>query len=153
MAPPRTDANAVELPPVVRSRATAVLGVLVAFAAVAFLVRSTGRRATADHLYPVPEGEDRIVVEVLNGTARPGLARVGTRALRRQGVDVVFFGTADTTADSTRLIIRRGSREPAEQLHKLLGIGKIETLADSTRRVDVTVILGADWQAPEEMHP
>jgi hypothetical protein len=143
----------VELPPVVRSRAAAVLGVLVAFAAVAFLIKATGARAIGDHLYPVPGGEDRVEVEVLNGTATAGLARVGTRALRRQGVDVVFFGTADTTADSTRLLIRRGSREPAERVQKLLGAGKIELVPDSTRRVDVTVILGADWKVPEELHP
>jgi len=143
----------VELPPVVRSRAAAVLGVLVAFAAVAFLIKATGARAIGDHLYPVPGGEDRIEVEVLNGTATAGLARVGTRALRRQGVDVVFFGTADSTTDSTRLLIRRGSREPAERVQKLLGAGKIELLPDSTRRVDVTVILGADWKIPAELHP
>jgi hypothetical protein len=127
--------------------------VLVAFAAVAFLIKATGDRAIGDHLYPVPGGEDEVQVEVLNGTGTAGLARVGTRALRRQGIDVVFFGTADTTVDSTRLIIRRGSREPADRVRKLLGTGKVELLPDSTRRVDVTVILGADWKAPEELHP
>jgi hypothetical protein len=101
----------------------------------------------------VPEGEDRIIVEVLNATGKQGIARVGTRTLRRKGVDVVFFGNADTTADSTRLLLRRGSRERADAVQKLLGLGKIETAPDSTRRVDVTVILGADWKAPEELHP
>jgi len=143
----------VELPPVVRSRAAAVVGVLIAFLAVAFLIKATGARAIGDHLYPVPGGDDQVEVEVLNGTATAGLARVGTRALRRQGIDVVFFGTADTTADSTRLIIRRGSREPADRVRKLLGTGKVELLPDSTRRVDLTVILGKDWVVPAELHP
>ena len=80
-------------------------------------------------------------------------ARVGTRALRRRGIDVVFFGTADTTSDSTHVILRRGSRERAEEIQKLLGMGKIEVRSDSTRRVDVTVILGMDWKGPEELHP
>ncbi|HVX89570.1 MAG TPA: LytR C-terminal domain-containing protein [Gemmatimonadales bacterium] len=141
------------LPQIVRSRAVAVLGVLVAFAAVAFLIRAGERTAQGDHLYPVPEGEDRIEVEVLNATGKAGIARVGTRTLRRQGVDVVFFGNADTTADSTRLVLRRGSRERAEEVQKLLGTGKIEAIPDSTRRVDVTVIIGKDWKAPEELHP
>lgn len=141
------------LPPVVRSRAVAVLGVLVAFAAVAFLIRAGSGGAPSDHLYPVPEGEDRIEVEVLNATGRAGVARIGTRTLRRQGVDVVFFGNADTTADSTRLVLRRGSRELAEEVQKLLGSGKIETIPDSSRRVDVTVIIGKDWKGPEELHP
>lgn len=142
-----------EFPQVVRSRAVAVIGVLVAFAAVALLIRAGSTDAVGGHLYPVPGEADRIEVEVLNASGRQGVARVGTRTLRRQGVDVVFFGNADTTADSTRLILRRGSRERAEELQKLLGIGKIEALPDSTRRVDVTVILGRDWKAPEEMHP
>jgi hypothetical protein len=138
---------------VIRSRAAAVIGVLVAFGVVALLIRAGGRRALADHLYPVPEGEDRIVVEVLNATGRQGIARVGTRTLRRNGFDVVFFGTADTTSDSTHLILRRGSRDRAEEVRKVLGVGKIEVANDTTRRVDVTVILGMDWKGPEELHP
>jgi hypothetical protein len=93
------------------------------------------------------------VVEVLNATGQQGLARVGTRALRRGGLDVVFFGNADTTADSTRLIVRRGSRDLGVDVQKILGAGKVEIALDSTRRVDVTVLLGADWKAPEELHP
>ena len=141
------------LPQVVRSRAVAVLGLLGAFVAVAFLIRAGSGSGTSDHLYPVPEGDDRIEVEVLNATGKAGVARVGTRTLRRRGVDVVFFGNADTTADSTRLVLRRGSRELAEEVRKLLGSGRIESEPDSSRRVDVTVILGKDWKAPEELHP
>jgi hypothetical protein len=143
----------VALPALIRSRAAAVFGVLLAFVLVAFLIRSGGAGTTAGHLYPVPGGDDRPLVEVLNASGRQGLARVGTRALRRGGLDVVFFGNADTTADSTRLIVRRGSRESAEEVKKILGMGKIEVDPDSTRRVDVTVLLGADWKAPEELHP
>ena len=137
----------------IRSRTTAVLGVLVAFAAVAMLIRAGRPDRVSGHLYPVPEGDDRIEVEVLNASGKQGLARVGTRVLRRKGVDVVFFGNADTTADSTRLVLRRGSRERAEEVRKFLGTGKIEVASDSTRRVDVTVILGMDWKGPEELHP
>ena len=137
----------------IRSRAAAVLGVLLAFVVVALLLRSGGGQAGTDHLYPVPGGDDKPIVEVLNASGRQGLARVGTRAIRRGGLDVVFFGNADTTTDSTRLIVRRGSRESAEEVKKILGAGKIEVAPDSTRRVDVTVLLGADWKAPAEMHP
>ena len=137
----------------IRSRAAAVLGVLAAFALVAFLIRSGGTPALGDHLYPVPGSDDHVEVEVLNATGKLGVARVGTRALRRNGFDVVFFGNADTTTDSTKLLVRRGSREPAEAIRKALGMGKIVVDPDSTRRVDVTVLLGADWKAPEELHP
>jgi hypothetical protein len=143
----------VAIPALIRSRAAAVLGVLAAFVVVALLIRSGGGTAAGDQLYPVPGGDDLPLVEVLNASGRQGLARVGTRALRRGGFDVVFFGNADTTTDSTRLIVRRGSRESAEEVKKVLGTGKIEVDPDSTRRVDVTVLLGADWKGPEEMHP
>lgn len=130
-----------------------MLGVLLVFAAVALLIRATRSPADRAHLYPIPEGEDRILAEVLNGAGAQGLARTGTRTLRRHGVDVVFFGTADSAADSTRLLVRRGSRERAEEVKKLLGAGRIELAPDSTRRVDVTVILGKDWTPPVELHP
>ena len=141
------------LPALIKSRAAAVVGVILAFVLVAFLVRSGGGKPLGDHLYPVPGGDEKPLVEVLNASGRQGLARVGTRALRRGGLDVVFFGNADTTTDSTRLIVRRGSRESAEEVKKILGGGKIEVDPDSTRRVDVTVLLGADWKGPEELHP
>ena len=137
----------------IRSRAAAVLGVLLAFAAVAFLIRVGRPTPVGDHLYPVPGGDDVVQVEVLNASGKAGLGRVGTRTLRRKGFDVVFFGTADTTSDSTHLLLRRGSAERAEQVRKALGVGKIEVANDTTRRVDVTVILGNDWKGPEELHP
>ena len=141
------------IPALIKSRAVAVLGVAVAFVVVALLLRSGGHADPGDHLYPIPGGDDRPLVEVLNASGRQGLARVGTRAIRRGGFDVVFFGNADTTTDSTRLIVRRGSRESAEEVKKVLGAGKIEVDPDSTRRVDVTVLLGPDWKAPVELHP
>ena len=141
------------IPALIRSRVGAIIGVLAAFALVALLIRGGGREHQAGHLYAVPGGEGGIQVEVMNGSGTQGLARVGTRTLRRAGVDVVYFGNADTTYDSTRLIVRRGSREPADELRELLGAGKIEVAPDSTRRVDVTVILGKDWEPPKELHP
>jgi hypothetical protein len=143
----------VAIPALIKSRAAAVLGVVLAFLLIALLLRTGQGRSLTDHLYPVPGGDDRPVVEVLNATGQQGLARVGTRALRRGGLDVVFFGNADTTTDSTRLIVRRGSRDLGVDVRKILGTGKIEIALDSTRRVDVTVLLGADWKAPEELHP
>src|SRR5262249_29213740 len=104
-------------------------------------------------LYPVPGGDRTPQVEVLNASGRQGLARVGTRVLRRGGIDVLFFGNADTTADSTKLLVRRGSVESGNEVKKVLGTGKVIPAPDSTRRVDVTVILGVDWKAPEELHP
>jgi hypothetical protein len=113
------------------------------------------RDRVAGHAYPIPSAEDRIVVEVLNGTTRPGLARTATRLIRQQGLDVVFFGSTDSTdrTDSTRVIVRRGRRGAAETVAKALGTGRIEVELDTLRRVDVSVILGSDYQPAGAVHP
>jgi hypothetical protein len=107
------------------------------------------------HAYAIPTVEGRIVVEVLNGTKRPGLARTATRLIRQQGLDVVFFGSADSASqtDSTRIVVRRGKRGVGEIVARALGAGKIELLPDTLRRVDVSVILGSDYQPEAGVHP
>ncbi len=62
------------------------------------------------HAYAVPPSKDRVVVEVLNATAITGLARVGARQLRANGIDVVFLATS-APSDSTRILVRRGELE------------------------------------------
>lgn len=112
--------------------------------------RPAGREA--DHAFPIPGEGERLIVEVLNGSGRAGLARTATRVLRRGGLDVILFGNADATT-TTRLLVRRGDSAAARRAGRLLGAGAIEWDPDSTRRVDVTVILGADYQPPSEWHP
>lgn len=91
---------------------------------------------------------------MLNGSGKAGLARTATRVLRRGGVDVLFFGNADTPpTDSTKLLVRQGDGTAARRAARLLGVGVPQPAPDSTRRVDVTIILGADWRPPEELHP
>jgi hypothetical protein len=110
--------------------------------------------------FDVP-GEDgpRIVVEVLNTTGKSGLARVGTRALRRAGIDVVSYGNAvsegDRGSDSTRILVRRGDREAGERVRRALKVGSVVMRPDSTRLVDVSVLLGGDFaaRAPLDLHP
>lgn len=104
------------------------------------------------HAFPVPSGDNRIVVEVLNGTDVNGLARVGTRVLRQAGIDVVYFGGAART-DSTTVIVRRGDRARGEAVRKALGVGRIQEKRDTTRHVDVSVILGPDFRNQDSMHP
>ena len=107
----------------------------------------------AGHAFAIPSADDRILVEVLNGTEQQGLARLGTRKLRRQGLDVVFFGNSDKTADSTLVVARRGTRNAAERVREALGIGTVEVQTDTLRRVDVTVILGRDFRPEEDGRP
>ena len=104
------------------------------------------------HAFAVPPSTDRVLVEVLNGTDRPGLARVGARELRRAGFDVVYLATAPAV-DSTTVLVRRGTLETGQRVRKVLGSAKVRVARDSTRHVDVTVILGPDYRVPSEIHP
>jgi hypothetical protein len=98
--------------------------------------------------YPVPGARVRYTVEVLNATPVDGLARAVTLRLRRRGVDVVYFGTAEGgPRDSTRIVVRRGDSTAALAVRELLGLGRIVVEPDSGLLLDVTVLLGADATA------
>jgi hypothetical protein len=93
------------------------------------------------------------MVEVLNGTGRQGAARTATRILRRQGLDVVFLGNADSLTETTRVVVRRGDPARARDVAAALGAGKLTVETDTFRRVDVSVILGDDFKPKPEIHP
>jgi hypothetical protein len=105
------------------------------------------------HAFPVPSPRGRVQVEVLNGSRRQGAARTATRMLRREGLDVVFLGNADSMADSTRVIVRRGDPNKARYVAQALGAGKVVVETDTFRRVDVSVILGDDFRPRLPIHP
>ncbi len=128
-------------------------GLLLITVALFLLARSLRRDRVEGHAFDIPTGDNRIIVEVLNGSGRSGLARLGARRLRRQGIDVVLFGTADSMVDSTRVILRRGEKVRADRVQDALGIGRIREARDSLRLVDVTVILGPDFTPDEDGRP
>lgn len=105
------------------------------------------------HALAIPSPRGRLMVEVLNGTRRQGVARTATRMLRRKGVDVVFLGNADSVEDSTRVIVRRGDPARARFVADVLGAGRLVIEADTFRRVDVSVILGDDFRPRLDLHP
>ncbi|HKG94142.1 MAG TPA: LytR C-terminal domain-containing protein [Gemmatimonadaceae bacterium] len=97
-----------------------------------------------------PEGQ-RVRVEVLNTTQTRGLARRATQLLRDGGFDVVGVGTVGGGAlDSTRVIDRTGHPEWARLVAKALGGATVETRIDSSRYLDVTVLLGGSFRPPTE---
>jgi hypothetical protein len=102
---------------------------------------------------PIASPQGRVVVEVLNGTRRQGAARTATRLLRRQGLDVVFLGNADSLAESTRVVARRGDSTRARYVAAALGAGLVTVETDTFRRVDVSVILGEDFRPKSDIHP
>ena len=126
-------------------------------ALVPLLALACGGGSNQGHPIPGDRGP-AITVEVLNATGRPGTARIGTRLLRRAGIDVVYFGNApETGLDSTRIIVRRGSTSLGERVRSALGSGRVEVQLDSTRLLDVSVLLGADFTASRggavDFHP
>lgn len=94
----------------------------------------------------VPAGV-RIKVEVLNGTSTPGLARKATMFLRDRGFDVVETGNARDKREKTLVLDRSGHAEWAALVARAMS-ADTEKRPDSTRFLDVTVILGADWRPP-----
>ena len=97
---------------------------------------------------PVPTLDSGRRVEVLNAAGRSGLARTATDRLRAAGYDVVFFGNAGNRADTLSIVLDRvGKLDLAQAVGRQLGITRVETALDSTRLVEVTVILGVDWPA------
>ena len=97
-----------------------------------------------------PEGV-RIRVEVLNATATPRLAQSATRLLRDRGFDVVATGNSPTKRDSTLVLDRTNHPEWARLVASVLGRsgeGAVELRPDTSRYVDITVLLGAEWTPP-----
>lgn len=96
----------------------------------------------------------RVKIEVLNATNVRGLARRGTFHLRDLGFDVVSSGNSTEKVDSTVVIIRSGNPEWAEWAAKALGGARIETRPDTSRYLNLTILLGTSWRPPlETFHP
>jgi hypothetical protein len=122
------------------------LGLAAAALAVWWWTRASTGSAAANRR--IPGQRDHVVVEVLNTTRALGLARAATRTLRDAGIDVVYFGSdSGAVADSTQILLRRGSAGAATRVARALGVGSVRDLPDSGRLVDVTVRLGRDFAA------
>ena len=95
----------------------------------------------------LPDPQPAARVEVLNASGLAGLARRATESLRAGGFDVVFYGNAGShiTPDSSAILDRSGDIDRAREIGRLLGIETVRTEPDTTRLVDVTVIIGRDW--------
>jgi hypothetical protein len=128
-------------------------GLILVAAGGGFLLRGAREEKAVDHAFATPPVQGRVMIEVLNGTRRQGVARTATRMLRGRGLDVVFLGNADTAEALTRVIVRRGDPDRAQYVVDVLGAGKIVVEPDTFRRVDVSVILGEDFRPRLDIHP
>lgn len=134
-------------------RAAAVLVLLLLAGAVLVALRGPSTRAPQAVRQRVdaeaPAGV-RIRVEVLNATRVRGLARRATMHLRDRGFDVLEIGTTSEQRDSTLVLDRSGHPEWARRVADALGGARVESRPDSSRYLDVTVLLGRSWRAPTE---
>jgi hypothetical protein len=96
-----------------------------------------------------PEGV-RVRVQVLNTTETRGLARRATRLLRDRGFDVVEIGTVAPTIDTTIVLDLSGHPEWAEAVAKVMAPARTRARRDSSRYLDVTVLIGRTWRPPAE---
>jgi hypothetical protein len=92
----------------------------------------------------------RVRVEIINATTTRGLARRATRLLRDRGFDVVTYGNSDRAQDSTVVLDRSNHIEWARLVGQALGGARVEARPDTSRYVDVTVVLGVSWRPPPQ---
>lgn len=96
----------------------------------------------------------RIRVEVLNATTTRGLARRATFHLRDLGFDVVGSGNSAERLDSTLVLVRSGRLDWGELAAKAMGGARVEARPDTSRYLDLTILIGAAWRPPpESLHP
>lgn len=101
----------------------------------------------------VPAGT-HVRVEVLNATDSKGLARRAMLVMRDAGFDVVFFGNSSERADTTRVLDRSGHADWAALAARTMGRANVEVKPDSSRFLDLTVLVGRNWTAPlEPLYP
>jgi hypothetical protein len=99
-------------------------------------------------------GGVRIRVQVLNATGTRGLAQRATEHLRDKGFDVVDVGNNREKMDSTLILDRSNHPEWARRVAAAMGGATVLTRPDSSRYLDVTVLVGATWRPPTQpFHP
>jgi hypothetical protein len=127
------------------------LAVAVAFGAVMVLRsrRSLGVVAPPPAQVRAPDSV-RVRVQVLNGSKVRGLARRATMLLRDRGFDVVETGTIGDTRDTTLVLDVSGHPDWANRVAKLFPPSRVQARPDSSRYLDVVIVLGTTWRPPAQ---
>ena len=128
----------------------AVLAVVVSRATTRGAFSRSAQRVTRLRVDARAPDSVRIKVEVLNATPIRGLARRASMHLRDRGFDVVATGTASESRDSTLVLDRSNHPEWARLVAQAMGGARVESRPDSSRYLDVTVLVGAGWRAPSQ---
>ncbi|MGV3709968.1 MAG: LytR C-terminal domain-containing protein [Gemmatimonas sp.] len=104
-----------------------------------------------DTLARAPKGV-RVRVLVVNASMVNGLAKRATSVLRDHGFDVVEFesGRGKKAQEKTQILTNTGHDDWSARIARVLGTGTVEDRPDNSRYVDVTVVLGLDWNPPAQ---
>jgi hypothetical protein len=88
-----------------------------------------------------------IRVEVLNASGKKDLAMQVTKYLRKQGFDVINFGTYTGTGTLTKIVNCSGNIDAAKAVRSALGLGAFEIYSkpEVGNVVGVSVVLGVDF--------
>lgn len=139
-----------------KGRALAIVGLITVILAVASAMVSGKVSGTVFGIGSVstaPSGA-RIRVQVLNATTTRGLARRATDLLRERGFDVVDVGTSKDRNDSTMVLDRSNHPDWARRVAAALGGAQVVARPDTSRYLDITVLIGAAWRPPARpFHP
>lgn len=141
-------------------RIGAIAVAIAAIAAIAFGARAMVAHARASagkervvarpsETVRAPDGV-RVRVQVLNGTKTRGLARRATMLLRDRGFDVVEVANSGAGSDTTLVLDLSGHPDWASRVARVLAPARIITRTDSSRYLDIAVVLGATWRPPSE---
>jgi hypothetical protein len=132
-----------------KSVALVLIGALLVAAATATALPARRGLARAESHSAGPS-TPRVRVQVLNATRTRGLARRAMLYLRDQGFDVVEMGTTSALRDTTLVLDRSRHPEYAQNVATSLGMARVETRPDSSRYLDVTVLIGSTWRPPAQ---
>ena len=133
-----------------------VILILCVIGAIAWMAWSAFRGGRAESYAPAdaraPDNV-RIKVEVLNATKTRGLARRATLYLRDRGFDVVGSGNVSEQRAKSIVYDRSSHLEWARLVGRAMN-APVVSRPDSSRYLDVTVLIGADWRPPPQpFHP
>ena len=70
--------------------------------------------------------------------------------LRDRGFDVVEIGNLGQQRDSTLVLDVSGHPDWARRVATVFGQARVEARPDSSRYLDVTVLVGRSWRPPTE---
>jgi hypothetical protein len=87
-------------------------------------------------------------VSVLNGSGAPGVGEDAAKLMIPAGFRIVSSQNAQKFGHPTTQVIAQGeqARSLAEQLHSLLGVGRVIVVAQRSGFADITLLVGEDFK-------